>query len=124
MKSLILSFFILCAGCFCGGDDDEPRICTEQFVYGLNVTITNASDNAVIIEGIVVIATDGDYNEILINHPNTDSFVGAGERPGNYSISVTGEGFESFTSDVVTVDMTSDNCHVIPETVEISLGGI
>jgi len=125
MKTLMLSFFILCAGCFCNGDDDEDfRICTEQFVYGLNVTVTNAASNGVITNGIVVTASEGDYNEELINHSNTDNFVGAGERPGNYIISVTGAGFETFTTGIITVAMTDDDCHVIPEIVSISLVGI
>jgi len=124
MKSLVLSLFILCAGCFCNGDDDELVICTQQFVYGLQVSVTNAATNSGITDGIVVIATDGDYNEELMNHPNSDNFVGAGERPGNYIISVTGVQYESFTTDVILVEMTDDGCHVDTEIVNIGLVGI
>ena len=124
MKSLVLSFFILCAGCFCSDDDEVSVICTTQFVYGLQVAVTNASTNSEITDGIVVMATDDDYSEELVNHPNSDSFVGAGERPGNYIISVTGDQYESFITEVISVEMDDEGCHVIPEIVNISLVGI
>lgn len=115
MKYLGLFFFILLTQC----KDDVQIMCTEQFVYGLNVTVKDAISNSIITEGIVVIARDGTYEEELMNIDSFDMFIGAGERPGNYTIEVTSLNYESFTSEVIQVG--ADECHVIGESVEIIL---
>lgn len=100
-------------------DVDDPIACTEQFVYGLNVTVKDANSNSVITEGITVIARDEDYEEELMHIESFDNFIGAGERPGNYIIEINGPNYQSFTSDVIFVD--ADQCHVIAEVVEFLL---
>jgi hypothetical protein len=45
--------------------------------------------------------------------------LGAGERPGSYVLEITAEGYDSYTSEIIQVE--SDECHVIPEVLEILL---
>jgi len=100
-------------------NDDNQIICTEQFVYGLNVTVRDANTNTIITEGISVIARDGDYEEELMQIESFDDFIGAGERPGNYTIEISGSNYQSFTSEIINVG--ADECHVIGEVVEFHL---
>lgn len=115
MKYLGLFFFILLTQC----NDDNQIICTEQFVYGLNVTVKDAITNSILTEGVVVIARDGTYEEELMNIESFNTFIGAGERSGNYTLEVTSANYETFTSEVIQVG--ADECHVIGENVEILL---
>jgi hypothetical protein len=46
-------------------------------------------------------------------------FSGAWERSGNYIITVSKPGYQTYTSSVITV--TSDVCHVIPQQIEVVL---
>ena len=100
-------------------EDKEPVFCTEEFVYGLSVTVKDANTGSIIIENITIIARDGDYEEQLMTFEGANNFFGAGERPGNYILEVTAEGYENYTSEVI--EISSDECHVIPEIVEILL---
>ena len=100
-------------------EDKEPIFCTEEFVYGLNVTVKDANTSLFITENITIIARDGEYEEQLMTLEGNDNFLGAGERPGSYVLEITAEGYDSYTSEIIQVD--SDECHVIPETVEIIL---
>lgn len=93
--------------------------CTEQFVYGLNITVKDANTSNIIIENITVIAQEGEYEETLMNIDGANNFIGAGERSGSYIIQVTGINYQDFTSEMIVVD--ADECHVIPEILEILL---
>ena len=112
----ILLFFSIVS---CNNDDDSGVNCTAVFVYGLNVTVRDASSNEILKEGIIVVATDGSYSEELSTIEGIDDFFGAGERQGNYIITVTGEGYKTFVSDIISV--SGDVCHVSPELLEVSL---
>lgn len=118
MKFLI-SLFICVAlySCKTGDDSDTGTVCTDIFVYGLNVKVTDAATGGIILNDITVTATDGSYVEELTFV--FDSFVGAGERAGDYTLEVVAEGYEHFTSNVIRVG--EDECHVIPELVELEL---
>lgn len=101
--------------------DDVPDsiICTEQFVYGLNITLKDAITSNIINSDVELIATDGTYQETLMTGNGIDSFFGAGERPGTYIVTVTSPNYQTFISDPIT--LISDECHVIPKTFEFSL---
>ncbi|RLD28538.1 MAG: hypothetical protein DRI75_06435 [Bacteroidetes bacterium] len=116
MKYVFLFFMAFLTTCM---EDDNGIICTEQFVYGLNVTVKNADTNAIITEGVTVTAREGDYEEELMNTLGSVSFVGAGERAGNYIIEITSNDYQSYTSEVIVVD--EDECHVIPQSLEALL---
>ena len=103
----------------CGYDDTDEIICTEQFVYGLNVTVKNAVTKVIIIEGITVTARDGNYEEELMNTKGIDSFFGAGERAGNYIIEITSIDYQTYISEIIEIG--EDECHVIPVALEVSL---
>ena len=90
---------------------DDGVYCTEEFVYGLSITVTVSGEY--VTEGITVTATDGTYSEELMSFPEGTNFVGAGERPGTYVINITSEIYQEFNSELIQVD--ADACHVIPE---------
>ena len=115
----IIPFFAFVLLLACNNDDDSHIFCTDNFVYGLNVTVRDASSNEILKEGITVIATDGFYSEELIAREWSDNFFGAGERQGNYIITVIGEGYQTFVSETIIV--SGDVCHVFTELLEFSL---
>jgi len=98
--------------------NQEPLSCTDEFVYGLNITLKDATTSLAITEDVTVTAHDNDYEEELMTY-GMNSFYGAGERPGNYIIEVIADGYEAYTSGVIQVD--AGECHVIPESLEIVL---
>lgn len=113
-------FLILVAVLFSCNDDTDKTICTSLFVYGLNVTVKDASTNDILIGGVTVVAIDGTYEETLTNIQGSDFFVGAGEREGSYVITASAAGYLSeTTANPVKVD--ADECHVIPVALELFL---
>ncbi len=121
MKKIILLLFcaplLLATTC---DDNDETIFCTTEAVAALNVTVRLGNSTTPTSEGITVVATDGNYTETLqvINTTNP-IFIGAFERQGNYTITVSKEGYQTFTSGVISI--TRDQCHVIPEQIHIVL---
>jgi hypothetical protein len=103
----------------CGSDDYSSTVCTDVFVYGLEVTVRDAQSGALITEGITVTAREDAYEEQLVNISQLDYFFGAGERPGTYIIEISGTNYETFISEAVKV--TADNCHVETEILEYSI---
>ena len=116
MRQLILLFLLLTLTA-CPQKEDDGIFCTEEFVYGLIVTVTDANTNQPIEEGITVLAEDDDYSEVL--EFAFDSYIGAGERAGMYTITVSGDGYK--TAVVGPIEVTADECHVMTETVTIIL---
>lgn len=104
-------FLILC------DDAKDDIICTEHFVYGLNVTVKDANTNEILVEDITVIAQEGEYEETLMNLQGTNNFIGAGERSGSYIIKVMAINYQDFISEMIVI--YADECHVIPENLEI-----
>lgn len=116
MKQLFLCGILLFLSC----TKTDETYCTLEARAGLNVTVKDAVTNELLGEGITVKATDGNYTETLeLYNFNGPVFLGAWEREGNYTISVTGSGYVPYVSEMVTV--TSDECHVIPQQLEIIL---
>ena len=121
MKKIIL--FLSIVAISCNNDDNANNgetNCTEQFVYGLHVSVKNAVTNETLREGVLVKATDGSYVETLQTEDNGSGvFVGAGERAGSYILTVSKDGYENFTSEVIT--LKRDECHVISKEVTVEL---
>lgn len=116
MKKFLLLLIIVASSC--QGNDDV--YCTQEVVFGLTVTVKDAVTEAGLQEGVLVIATDGSYTEILQYAMNNAAvFIGAAERPGNYTLTVSKEGYQTFTTDVIVV--TRDMCHVISQSVTVTL---
>ena len=99
-----------------GGGNDDRIACTEIFVYGVNVSVTDEADEPV--TGAVLTLTDGDYSKTM-QELAEGGYVGAGERAGTYTLIVEADGFEPATIEGIIVD--ADECHVIPQARAITL---
>ncbi|APY11095.1 hypothetical protein BWZ22_07495 [Seonamhaeicola sp. S2-3] len=120
MKSIsLIALFTLHLSFTACKTDDTPNdiICTLEYVYGLNVTLIDATNSNKITEDITVVATDGNYEEILTL--GVDSFFGAGERAGTYTITITSANYQTYVSNPIELD--ANECHVIPKVIEITL---
>ena len=122
MKKLFL-FFLFSTLFFtssCDDNDDNQIFFTDQFVYGLNVIVLDASTGNPIFQDIEVKAVDGTYQEILELVPSSEyAFVGAGERAGTYVVTITKAGYQTYTS--APIVLTRDECHVIPQSLTVNL---
>jgi hypothetical protein len=122
MKKLFL-FFLFSTVFFtssCDDNDDNQIICTDQFVYGLNVIVLDSSTGNPIFQDIEVKAVDGTYQEILELVPGLEyAFVGAGERAGTYVVTITKAGYQTYTS--APIVLTRDECHVILQSLTVNL---
>ena len=121
MKKIILLLFcaplLLATTC---DDNDETIFCTTEAVAALNVTVRLGNSTTPTSEGITVVATDGNYTETLqVVSTTNPTFIGAFERQGNYIITVSKDGYQTFTSGVISI--TRDECHVIPELIDVTL---
>ena len=120
MKTLFILLITFLTLTSCNTNDDiDQIICTEEFVYGINVTLIDSSTSNPITMDVDVKIEDGDFEEILMTLDGIDAFFGAGERPGNYIITVTSSNYQTYISDSIAV--FNDLCHVISETIEIQL---
>ncbi len=119
MKSILIICLFIFLSCASNKIDDGIP-CTEEARAGLNITVKNAVTGQILGEGITVKATDGNYTETLeFFNGNNPVFSGAWERAGIYIITVSGVGYVTFVSDAITV--TADECHVIPQQIQIVL---
>lgn len=118
MKTLLFcSLFVFLS---CTSNKIDEIQCTEEARAGLNITVKNAVSNQVLGAGIKVIAKEGNYTETLeFFDANNPVFSGAWERSGTYIVTVSGVGYTTFISDAITV--TADECHVIPQQLQVSL---
>ena len=120
IKSLFFSVIVCCVACFCGDDpDDVDYPCTEQYVYGLNVNVNDANTGQPLTEGVTVTATEEDYEEALMLIEGNETFVGAGERPGLYTVEVIAVGYQLYVLEGVFLDF--DGCHVVPQVINVDL---
>ncbi|UCD27644.1 MAG: carboxypeptidase regulatory-like domain-containing protein [Planctomycetota bacterium] len=101
---------------------DGDVICTMEFVYGVNVTLTDAQTGQG-ISGAVLTLIDSSGTEIMEEAPNqTGQYYGAGERPGTYALTVQAAGYQETSQQNIVV--TSDECHVIPVHLDIQMNPI
>lgn len=113
----------ICAGALAlGACTSSPAFypaCTEEFRYGLNVTVVDSVTNAPPASA-TLIARDGAYVDSV--GPQTTFIVGeqgpillvsaAGEREGTYDLTVRSPGYLAWTR--AGVQVTGDECHVNP----------
>jgi len=109
--------FLLLVSCKNKDDDTEPINCTEIFVFGLTVQVRDINTGDFILNNIIVTATDGSYAEELAF--SNDRFFGAGERPGDYTLTVVADGYMTLITPVIEV--SADECHVINESIDLVL---
>ncbi|GAA0714636.1 hypothetical protein GCM10009430_08100 [Aquimarina litoralis] len=119
MKKLLLILLVVCSACNLDEQETlDPIFCTDELRPGLEITVLSSVDSSIITSGITVVAKDGEYTETLVNFNETTIFVGAFERTGTYFITITGEGFQEFSS-TMPIIVDKDICHVITESREI-----
>ena len=123
MKKLIMILFCLTflSAHTCDDDRYDDGInCTMEARAALNVTVTLGDSSENVTNGITVTATDGDFTEVLQTYIEGDwVFSGAYERPGNYTITVTCEGYQTYISQLIPI--ARDQCHVIPRQLQVNL---
>lgn len=111
--------FLLLFGCN-DSDDTNPIVCTLEAKAALNVTVSLDAMSSITSDGITVVATDGDYSETLtVLNENDPIFTGAYERQGNYVLTVSKDGYQTYTSGVISI--SRDECHVIPQQIHVVL---
>lgn len=120
-KLLLLTFVFVILSCNSDDDNTDPQYCTEEYVFGLKVTLKDSITNAIVTEGLTVTARDGSYEEQLIRTENSNYYIGAGERQGTYVIEVISSTYQTFTSNNIVVVLTEDGCHVITKELEFEL---
>ncbi|WP_298542478.1 hypothetical protein [uncultured Aquimarina sp.] len=121
MKKLILILLVICSACNIDEQDtSDPVFCTTEAIPGLEITLTDSTSDMFLVTGITVVAKDNNYTETLQLLPDSNTFVGAYERTGTYIITVSGSGYETFTS-TIPIIVDKDICHVITESREIML---
>ena len=99
------------AACY-EGDPSGPIFCTDQFVYGLTVTVRDQSTTLPRADDATLTLREGAYEEIVTDSWDGTTLSGAGERPGTYSVTVEHAGYQTWTRTGVVI--TADECHVIP----------
>lgn len=122
MKKLFLLLLctplLLAIGC---ESSDDQIYCTDEFVYGLHVTVLDAGNGQPMADGVTVTAVQGSYHEVLYNLTGLDStFYGAGERIGSYTLTVAKDGYHTYTTPT-PIGVPANVCHVVPQAVTISL---
>ena len=90
-------------------------VCTDQLVYGIEVTVRDSTTGELLSVDPTGVLTDGVYRETM-EAIGPGSLWGAPERPGTYDIEITAQGYRTWTRQGVEVEMDRDGCHV--ETVE------
>jgi hypothetical protein len=121
-KKLLLLFMLapLLMVSSCNNDENDPINCTTEFVDGLRITVLDQANGQPIVEGVTVTAVDGSYTENLELVSGVDNFfAGAGERVGTYTVTVTKNGYQTFTSSPIVV--TRNVCHVITQSLTVNL---
>jgi len=95
------------------------RACTTVFVYGLNVTVTDAETGAAITGATLTLTDESQpYTEIL-DEVRSGVYVGAGERPGQYTLIAEAPGYKPQT--IAGIVITADECHVIPVQIQVAM---
>jgi hypothetical protein len=88
-----------------------PDMCTLNYVYGLNIYVSDRSTQASLVDGsTVVVASDGSFVDTVTAFAGT--FNTAGERPGRYTVTAERLGYQKWTQANVVV--RDDGCHVEP----------
>ena len=97
---LLVAVGLTLAGCF----PIDGIVCTANFVYGMNVTVTAADGTP--ITGATLTLVENDYQETMqaLGDMSPGVYIGAGERGGTYTLSIEADGFETATIDGIFVD--------------------
>jgi hypothetical protein len=117
---LIVCFMPFLLASTCESDPIDDVVCTTQAFAGLQVKVSLQNGNLQNPSGVTVIARDDNYSETLreIGMVHTD-FFGAYERKGTYVVTVSKNGYKTYTSNSIVVK--ADRCHVSTEQINVVL---
>ncbi len=87
-----------------------PVACTQEYVYGLSVTVLN-EEGGQSITGATLTLREGSYTEVM-EEGSPGVYIGAGERAGSYTLTIEKTGFEDRA--IGNLVVTANECHVIP----------
>jgi len=114
-RKIVIPFLIILTGC--GGSTQEGVVCTASLEPGIVVVIRDSVTDAPLAENAVVVIAEDDYRETLVvngyegpDSSSAFSVAGAFERAGTYDISLTLDGYNSWSR--AGVEVTSGICHV------------
>lgn len=91
------------------------QVCTTEFAYGLSATVVDA-DTGDSIDNAVLTLRENDYTEVMDLLP-TDSYAGAGERPGTYNLTIEVPNVPAKT--IYGIEIDAGVCHVQGKSIEI-----
>lgn len=94
----------------------QERACTADARSSISLTVTDESGGTV--EGVTATYTVDGGEEEDCESWGGDSFACAFERAGTFELRVAALGYESHSE---TIEVASDECHVITEVVEVAL---
>ena len=95
-------------------------VCTDELVYGIQVTVRDSMTGELLNVDPTGVLTDGPYRETM-EAIGPSSLWGAPERPGTYDIEITAEGYRTWTRQGVEVEMERNGCHVEPVKLEAGM---
>lgn len=94
------------------------QVCTTEFAYGLSATVVDA-DTGDSIDNAVLTLREDDYTEVMDLLP-TESYAGAGERPGTYNLTIEVPDVPAKT--IYGIEIDAGVCHVQGKSIEIRVG--
>ena len=95
--------------------------CTQLYAYGLTVRLSDAATGEP-IAGATLVLSDGSYVETMQELSadfDPGAYVGAGERPGTYTLTVQADGYQSTV--IEDIGILADICHVIGRALDVEL---
>jgi hypothetical protein len=119
MRGRLLSA-TLCLFLTCCEQSLEPRFCTAIAVDALTVTVADSASGQRICDATVT-AIDGAFSAELraFGIGPECNYSGPTERAGRYEVRVTRSGYERAVR--AGINVTADECHVIPVLVTVNL---
>ncbi|APZ45977.1 hypothetical protein BW723_06575 [Polaribacter reichenbachii] len=120
-KIIITLFSLILLINSCDENDNESIICTHVFIHGLEINLIEKGTTNSVNGYVKIIIEDDDYEEILESSEPNNSFYGAGERKGTYTLTITSNNYKTFVSEPIIV--IADECHVktVSKTFELEL---
>ncbi len=114
--ALVVLTALVVAGC-----DDAPIVCTEIAVGSVNVTVHDESGD--VVEGVALTYTVDGGDSTACQDVGLEpgaTFVCGFEADGEITVTATAVGFDDAT-DTVTIVKTDDGCHVIGQTMTLTM---
>lgn len=105
---------LACGATACG---DPFGMCDTGIFPALQVTVEDSLTQRNLAPDATVEARDGEFTETLV--PAGESYFGAEERPGTYTLTVTHAEYEDWVRNAVRVEDSS--CGVIPRQITARL---